>query len=103
MKSPDGSDKTELYCSFCGKTVFFPNRKGENTRVPIVNSETKSIELHIEGLGTEPLRKLRWELPINYPIVTDGRRLPNEAELRAKKEAAKAERHALRKKFTEGK
>jgi len=83
--------------------VFFPNRKGENIRVPIVNSETKSIELHIEGLGTEPLRKLRWELPINYPIVTDGRRLPNEAELRAKKEAAKAERHALRKKFTEGK
>ncbi|MEE3235236.1 MAG: hypothetical protein VX294_13800 [Candidatus Latescibacterota bacterium] len=83
--------------------VFFPNRKGKNIRVPIVNPETKSIELHIEGLGTETLRKLRWELPINYPIVTDGRRLPSEAELRAEKEAAKAERQALRKRINEDK
>ena len=79
------------------------NREGENIRVPIVNSETKSIELHIEGLGTEPLRKLRWELPIEYPIVMDGRRLPSEAELRAEKEAAKAKRRALSKNITESK
>ena len=78
--------------------VFFPNRKGKNIRTPIVNSDTKSIELHIEGLGTDPLRILRWELPINYPIVTDGRRLPSEAVLRAEKEASKVERQALRKK-----
>ena len=78
--------------------VFFPNRKGKNIRTPIVNSDTKSIELHIEGLGTDPLRILQWELPINYPIVTDGRRLPSEAVLRAEKEASKVERQALRKK-----
>ena len=83
--------------------VFFPNREGENVRVPIVNCETKFIELHIEGLGAEPLRKLRWELPVDYPIVMDGRRLPSEAELRAKKEVAKAKRHNLSKNTTESK
>ena len=51
-----------------GKAVyrlFFPNRKADRT-TPIVGSDTTSVELVIEDLGDEPVRTLRWELPLEY-------------------------------------
>ena len=74
--------------------VFFPNRKADK-KTRIVDHETKSLELHIEGLCSEPVRKLRWQFPLNYPEV-DTRRLPSEAVIRAQKDADKAERKAER-------
>lgn len=74
--------------------VFFPNRKAD-MKTRIVDRNTQSLELHIEGLGSEPVRKLRWEFPLNYPKV-DTRRLPSEAVIRAQKDADKAERKAER-------
>jgi len=74
--------------------VFFPNRKAD-MKSRIVDANTKSLELHIEGLGSEPVRTLRWEFPLDYPEV-DTRRLPSEEVLRAQKEADKAERKAER-------
>ncbi len=46
--------------------LFFPNRKADRV-TPIVGSETKYIELSIEGFGGEQVRRLRWDLPLIYP------------------------------------
>ena len=46
--------------------LFFPNRKADRM-TPIVKSETTFVELVIEGLGEEPVRRLRWDLPLEYP------------------------------------
>ena len=61
-----------------GKTVyrlFFPNRKSDRI-TPIVGPESTFIELAIEGLGEEPIRRLRWDLPLEYPNPAD-RRIPS--------------------------
>ena len=78
-----------------GKTyyrVFFPNRK-DDKKTPIVQPDDDYVELHIEGLGNEPLRKLRWDLPFDYPEMPE-RRLPSDEEVFARKEAERAERRA---------
>ena len=52
-----------------GKVVFrlfFPNRKADR-RTPIVDAGTRHLDLVIENLGEEPERRLRWELPFDYP------------------------------------
>ena len=52
-----------------GKTVyrlFFPNRKPDRATT-IVGPESEYIELVIEGLGEEKTRRLRWDLPLEYP------------------------------------
>lgn len=70
--------------------VFFPNRRADR-KTPIINSETRFIQLEIEGLGQEPVRRLRWDLPLEYPELPE-RRLPSEAELaRMKKEKKERE------------
>ena len=78
-----------------GKTyyrVFFPNRK-DDKKTPIVQPDDDYVELHIEGLGNEPLRKLRWDLPFDYPEMPE-RKLPSDEEVFARKEAERAERRA---------
>ena len=52
-----------------GKVVFrlfFPNRKADR-RTPIVDPKTRHLDLVIENLGEEPERRLRWDLPFEYP------------------------------------
>lgn len=76
-----------------GKTyyrVFFPNRKADK-KTPIVKAKDEYLELQIEGLGNEPLRTLRWELPFEYPEMP-ARRLPTEAKVAERKAAERAER-----------
>ena len=46
--------------------LFFPNRKADR-RTPIVDTKTSHLDLVIENLGEEPERRLRWELPFDYP------------------------------------
>lgn len=46
--------------------LFFPNRKADR-RTPIVDANTRHLDLVIENLGEEPERRLRWELPFEYP------------------------------------
>ncbi|SVD20021.1 uncharacterized protein METZ01_LOCUS372875, partial [marine metagenome] len=53
--------------------VFFPNRRADR-KTPIVSDESKKIELVIERLGSEPERRLTWNLPLQYPEMP-GRRL----------------------------
>jgi hypothetical protein len=65
--------------------VFFPNRRADR-KLPIISPDSKYLELHIEGLGQEPVRVMRWDLPIEYPELLQ-RRLPSEAELAARKAA----------------
>jgi hypothetical protein len=74
--------------------VFFPNRKAD-MKTPIVDANTESLELHIEGLGSEAVRVLHWDFPLDYPDV-EQRRLPSEAVMRARKEAERAEREKAR-------
>ena len=74
--------------------VFFPNRKAD-MKTPIVDAKTESLELHIEGLGSEAVRVLHWDFPLDYPAV-EQRRLPSEAVIRARKEAERAEREKAR-------
>ena len=74
--------------------VFFPNRKAD-MKTPIVDPNTESLELHIEGLGSEAVRVLQWDFPLDYPEV-EQRRLPSEAVIRARKEAERAERAKAR-------
>ena len=57
--------------------LFFPNRRADR-RTPIARPETRHLELVIEGLGTEPTRRLRWELPLQYPS-TPSKRLGEQA------------------------
>ena len=71
--------------------VFFPNRRADR-KTPIVTSKTRFIQLEIEGLGEEPVRRLRWDLPLEYPKLSE-RRLPSEAEL-ARRKREKKEREA---------
>jgi hypothetical protein len=61
--------------------IFFPNRKADH-RTPIITPESRFVVLEIEGLGEEPTRRMRWELPLSYPELPQ-RRLPSEAELSA--------------------
>jgi len=78
-----------------GKThyrVFFPNRKADK-KTPIVKPGDEYLELHIEGLGEEPLRTLRWELPFEYPKMPE-RKLPSDEEVFARRAAERAERKA---------
>ena len=78
-----------------GKTyyrVFYPNRKADK-KTQIVGSDDEYLELHIEGLGDEPLRTLRWELPFEYPEMPE-RKLPSDEEVFARREAERAERRA---------
>ena len=52
-----------------GKVVFrlfFPNRKADRL-TPIIDTNTRHLDLVIENLGEEPERRLRWELPFEYP------------------------------------
>ena len=78
-----------------GKTyyrVFFPNRK-DDKKPPIVAPNDQYFELHIEGLGDEPFRALRWDLPLAYPKLAE-RKLPSDDEVFARKAAERAERKA---------
>lgn len=78
-----------------GKTyyrVFFPNRK-DDKKTPIVADDDEYFELQIEGLGNEPLRTLRWDLPLEYPKLAE-RKLPSDEEVFARKDAKRAERKA---------
>ena len=70
--------------------VFFPNRK-DDKKTPIVAPDDEYFELHIEGLGDESLRTLRWNLPLEYPKLAE-RKLPSDDEVFARKEAERAER-----------
>ena len=78
-----------------GKTyyrVFFPNRKADK-KTPIIEPDDEYLELHIEGLGSEPQRTLRWELPFEYPEMPE-RKLPSDKEVFARRAAERAERKA---------
>ncbi|MEE3257931.1 MAG: hypothetical protein VX293_01855 [Candidatus Latescibacterota bacterium] len=78
-----------------GKTyyrVFFPNRKADK-KTPIIEPDDEYLELHIEGLGSEPQRTLRWELPFEYPEMPE-RKLPSDKEVFARRAAERAERRA---------
>jgi hypothetical protein len=55
--------------------LFFPNRKADRL-TPIVGAETALVELVIEGLGDEPTRRLKWDLPLEYPTLPM-RRIPS--------------------------
>ena len=85
---PDGEvlDGTTYY------RVFFPNRKADK-KTPIVQHDDDHLELYIEGLGNEPVRKLRWDLPFAYPEMSE-RKLPSDEEVFARKEAERADRRA---------
>jgi|GEM_PF-500302 hypothetical protein len=52
--------------------LHFPNRKADR-QTPIVGPETKYMELVIVGLGEEPERTVRWELPLEYAEVVSKR------------------------------
>ncbi|NKB67903.1 MAG: hypothetical protein GKR89_12650 [Candidatus Latescibacteria bacterium] len=54
--------------------VFFPNRKADR-QTPIVTKDSKFVALEIDGLGDEPVRRLQWDLPFEYPEMP-ARRLP---------------------------
>ena len=74
--------------------VFFPNRKAD-MKTPIVDLNTESLELHIEGLGSEAVRVLQWDFPLDYPE----RAAPpaqRSGHSRARKEAERAERAKAR-------
>ena len=58
--------------------LFFPNRRADR-KTPIVTPQSRHLQLEIEGLGDEPVRRLRWDLPLVYPDMP-GRRLPARAE-----------------------
>ncbi len=61
-----------------GKVVyrlFFPNKKADRL-TPIVGPGALFVELVIEGLGEEPIRRLRWDLPLKYPAPPI-RRIPS--------------------------
>lgn len=60
--------------------LFFPNRKADRT-TPILSSNSTHFELVIEGLAGVPERRLRWDLPLEYPKPPMRRLLPPE-ELR---------------------
>ena len=78
-----------------GKTyyrVFFPNRKADK-KTPIIAPDDEYFELQIEGLGDEPLRTLRWDLPLEYPELAE-RKLPDDEEIFEQKEIERAERRA---------
>ena len=60
--------------------VFFPNRRTDRA-TPILSAESKYVELVVEGLGDEPERRLRWDLPLEYPEMPARRLLsPEEQE-----------------------
>lgn len=48
--------------------VFFPNRQADR-KTPIVTRDSKYIQLEIEGLGEVPVRRMRWDLPLEFPKV----------------------------------
>ena len=58
--------------------VFFPNRQADR-KTPIITPQSSFLQLEIEGLGQEKVRRLRWDLPLQYPEVPV-RRLPSAAE-----------------------
>ena len=58
--------------------VFFPNRKANRT-TPIITAQSVYVQLEVEGVGEEPVRRLRWDLPLKYPEMPS-RRLPSVAE-----------------------
>jgi hypothetical protein len=93
---PYESDRptTELLGDKAYYRVFFPNRRADK-KTPIVNRDTQWLELEIRGLGSESVRTLRWEFPLDYPEV-ETRRLPSEAEIAVVKAAKRAEREAER-------
>jgi len=66
--------------------VFFPNRKADHKTPIVTRRDSTYVQLEIEGLGTEPVRRLRWDLPLTYPEMP-ARRLPSEAERAAGEEA----------------
>ena len=61
--------------------VFFPNRRVDRA-TPILSAESKYVELVVKGLGGEAERRLRWDLPLEYPSLP-GRRLLSPAEQEA--------------------
>lgn len=58
--------------------LYFPNRRADR-RTPILTSDSRRVSLVIEGLGSEPERRLDWDLPVLYP--TSSRRLVPPAEV----------------------
>jgi len=58
--------------------VVFPNRKADR-RTPIVTADTRLLALEIEGLGSVPVRRLEWQLPLVYPELPE-RRLRSERQ-----------------------
>ena len=54
--------------------VFYPNRKADR-QSPIVTKKSQFVALEIDGLGDEPVRRLQWNLPFEYPEMPS-RRLP---------------------------
>lgn len=58
--------------------LFFPNRKADR-KTPILTSDSRFVELVIEGVGQVPQRRLRWDLPLQYPEAPV-RRLPPPGE-----------------------
>ena len=58
--------------------LFFPNRRADR-ETPIVTHRSGHVQREIEGLGREPVRRLRWDLPLVYPEMP-ARRLPGRRE-----------------------
>ena len=55
--------------------LFFPNRQ-EDRKTPIAGPDAAYVDLVIVGLGDEPERRLRWELPLHYPEAPARRLFP---------------------------
>jgi len=57
--------------------LFFPNRKADR-QTRILDAKSKYFDLVIEGLGGEPVRQMRWNLPLTYPEAPERRLRPRE-------------------------
>ena len=70
--------------------VFFPNRRADRA-TPILSAESKFVDLVVEGLGNEPERRLRWELPLEYPEMPARRLLSPDQQAAAALSAVAAD------------
>ncbi len=65
----DHLKKTAVY------RLYFPNRHPDRS-TPILTAASKRVSLVIEGLGSDPERRLDWDLPLSYPPMPARRLVP---------------------------
>ena len=55
--------------------LYFPNRRADR-RTPILTTDSRRVSLVIDGLGSDPERRLDWDLPLPYPPMPARRLVP---------------------------